>query len=131
MSSKIDYTDIRDDRIRSEICDIMSEMLDNPLECGLYRTSKFMWKMETFILAEADAQAAEIERLQAEIEDLNESLTIAHMDGAYEGRKSKESEIKRQQETLQKIYGIIFSKGFTMGEKIVYCKQALKGKNDE
>ena len=102
MSSKIDYTDIRDDRIRSEICDIMSEMLDNPLECGLYRTSKFMWKMETFILAEAKAQAKEIERLKAQIEDLNESLMIAYVDGVYEGRKSKESEIKRLQSELER-----------------------------
>ncbi len=80
MSSKIDYTDIRDDRIRSEICDIMSEMLDNPLECGLYRTSKFMWKMETFILAEANAQAAEIKRLQSELERYKKCFADAEVE---------------------------------------------------
>ncbi len=50
--SKIDYTEIRDDRIRGEICRLMSEMLDDPDEYGIYPTSRFMWKMETFILAE-------------------------------------------------------------------------------
>lgn len=30
----------------------MSEMLDNPDEHGIYPTSKFMWEMETLILAE-------------------------------------------------------------------------------
>ncbi len=49
-----DYTDIRNDRIRSEICKLMSEMLDNPDERGIYPTSRFMWKMETFILAEIE-----------------------------------------------------------------------------
>lgn len=48
----MDYTEIRDDRIRSKICTLMSEMLDNPDKDGLYQTSKFMWEMETFILAE-------------------------------------------------------------------------------
>ena len=50
--SEPDYTKIRDDRIRGVICDLMSEMLDNPDEHGIYPTSKFTWKMETFILAE-------------------------------------------------------------------------------
>lgn len=48
----MDGTEIRDNRIRSEICILMSEMLDNPDESGIYPTSKFMWKMETFILNE-------------------------------------------------------------------------------
>ncbi len=48
----MDYAEIRDDRIRSKICTLMSEMLDNPDEHGIYPTSKFMWEMETFILAE-------------------------------------------------------------------------------
>lgn len=49
-----DYTEIRDDRVRSKICELMSEMLDNPDEHGIYPTSRFMWEMETFILAEID-----------------------------------------------------------------------------
>ena len=51
---KMDYTEIRDDRIRSKICTLMSEMLDNPDESGIYPTSKFMWEMETFILDESE-----------------------------------------------------------------------------
>jgi len=47
-----DYTEIRDDRIRTTICALMSEMLDNPDEHGIFPTSRFMWKMETFILEE-------------------------------------------------------------------------------
>lgn len=45
-----DYTEILDDLIRTEICKLLSEMLDHPDEHGLYPTSKFMWKMETYIL---------------------------------------------------------------------------------
>jgi len=48
----IDYTEIRVQRIRGTICKLMSEMLDNPDENGIYPTSRFMWKMETFILSE-------------------------------------------------------------------------------
>ena len=47
---KIDYTKIRNDVVRSEICRLMSEMLDNPDKNGIYPTSKFMWEMETYIL---------------------------------------------------------------------------------
>ncbi len=47
-----DYTEIRDSRIRGKICELMSEMLDNPDMSGIYPTSRFMWKMETFILSE-------------------------------------------------------------------------------
>ena len=50
----MDYTEIRDDRIRSKICALMSEMLDNPDEHGIYPTSKFMWEMETFIINESE-----------------------------------------------------------------------------
>ena len=49
-----DYTEIRDDRIRSKICELMSEMLDNPDENGIFPTSRFMWEMETFILDEIE-----------------------------------------------------------------------------
>ena len=34
--------------MRTKICDIMSEMLDNPDENGIYQTSKFMSEMEDF-----------------------------------------------------------------------------------
>ena len=50
-----DYTVIKDDRIRSKICELMSEMLDNPDEHGIYPTSRFMSKMEDFIIAERES----------------------------------------------------------------------------
>jgi len=43
-ATEIDYTEIRDDEVRSAVCRIMSEMLDNPDEYGIYPTSRFMWK---------------------------------------------------------------------------------------
>lgn len=45
-----DYTEIRDQEIRGKICELMSEMLDNPDEYGIYPTSKFMWEMENYCL---------------------------------------------------------------------------------
>ncbi len=57
----VDYTEIRDGRIRTEICRLMSEMLDNPNEHGIYPTSKFMWEMETFILKENGMKREEYE----------------------------------------------------------------------
>lgn len=54
-----DYTEIRDDRIREVICELMSEMLDNHDKHGIFPTSRFMWKMETFILAEIKAAKTE------------------------------------------------------------------------
>ena len=46
----MDYTEIRNQAIRGKICELMSEMLDNPDKQGIYPTSRFMWKMETYIL---------------------------------------------------------------------------------
>jgi len=46
----MDYTEIRDEVVRGKICELMSEMLDNPDKHGIYPTSKFMWKMETYTL---------------------------------------------------------------------------------
>jgi len=48
----IDYTEITDHRVRAKICEIISEMLDNPDEHGIFPTSRAMWKLESFILAE-------------------------------------------------------------------------------
>ena len=48
----MDYTKIKDERIRGIICDLMSEMLDNPDKSGIYPTSKFMSKMEDFVIEE-------------------------------------------------------------------------------
>jgi len=45
-----DYTIIKDDKIRTKICELMSDMLDSPDESGIYPTSKFMSKMEDFVL---------------------------------------------------------------------------------
>ena len=36
-----------------------------------------------------------------------------------------EDENNRLKEELQKIYGVLFSDGFTMGEKIVHCKNIV------
>ena len=52
MSNEPDYTEIRDPRIRAKICELLSEMLDNPDEHGIFPTSRFMWEMESFILEE-------------------------------------------------------------------------------
>ena len=46
-----DYTVIKNDKIRSKICELMSEMLDNPDEHGIYPTSKFMSKMEDYCIS--------------------------------------------------------------------------------
>ena len=51
----VDYTVIKDERIRSKVCELMSEMLDNPDEHGIYPTSRFMSKMEDFIIEEKSA----------------------------------------------------------------------------
>jgi hypothetical protein len=58
-----DYTQIADEPIRSFICGALTEMLDNPDEHGLYPTSKFMWKLERFVLgykARGDASEAKL-----------------------------------------------------------------------
>ena len=47
-----DYTVIKNMPIRTKICELMSEMLDNPDEYGIYPTSKFMSQMEDFIIEE-------------------------------------------------------------------------------
>ena len=65
-----DYTEIRNDKIRGKICELMSEMLDNPDEHGIFPTSRFMWKMETFVLAK-------IERLRKALPDPNKLRTLA------------------------------------------------------
>lgn len=47
---EVDYTEIRDTEIRGTICRLLTHMLDNPDEHGIYPTSQFMWEMETYIL---------------------------------------------------------------------------------
>lgn len=51
------WTIIKDDRIRGVICNLMSEMLDNPNKHGIYPTGRFMSKMEQFILDERSESA--------------------------------------------------------------------------
>ena len=46
----VDYTEIRDDAIRGKICKLMSD------EHGIYPTSKFMWKMETYCMGLRDGE---------------------------------------------------------------------------
>ena len=41
---------MRDALIRTEICRVMSEMLDNPDEHGIYPTTKFMDELEEYCL---------------------------------------------------------------------------------
>lgn len=48
--SEPDYTEIRVKEIRGKICELMSEMLDNPDENEIYPTSRFMWKMENYCI---------------------------------------------------------------------------------
>ena len=45
-----DYTIIKDEKIRTKICELMSAMLDNPDENEIYPTSEFMSKMEDYCL---------------------------------------------------------------------------------
>ena len=54
---------IQDDRIRGVICNLMSEMLDNPDEHGIYPTGRFMSKMEQFVLDERGAAAKQVIRV--------------------------------------------------------------------
>lgn len=65
MSEKIDYTEIRDGEIRGKICELLSEMLDNPDENGIYPTSRFMWKMESYCL-----------QLKAERDELRKNVSM-------------------------------------------------------
>lgn len=58
-SKEPDYTEIRDEEIRSKICELMSEMLNNPDEHGIYPTSKFIWKMENYCLELRDGKKDE------------------------------------------------------------------------
>jgi len=50
MNQVSDYTKIKNGRIRSKICELMSAMLDNPDKYGIYPTSEFMSKMEDYCL---------------------------------------------------------------------------------
>lgn len=50
VDEKSDYTVIKNDRIRTRICDLMSAMLNNPDKHGLFPTSEFMSKMEDYCL---------------------------------------------------------------------------------
>jgi hypothetical protein len=56
-----DYTEIKDEEVRGKICEFMSEMLDNPGEGGIFPTSRFMWKMERYILDRSKGLQDDIE----------------------------------------------------------------------
>ena len=51
LEKAIDYTIIKNDKIRSKICKLMSAMLDNPDDSGIYPTSEFMSKMEDYCIS--------------------------------------------------------------------------------
>ena len=84
-----DGTEIQDNRVRSVVCELMSEMLDNPDEHGIYPTSRFMWRTEQFILnAISDAQdevaqekneqiAEWRQRYDSKAEDWNSAMSIS------------------------------------------------------
>ena len=67
----MNYTEIQDDLVRSKICELMSEMLDNPDKHGIYPTSKFMWEMESYILE----FKAKIEQLETDLADQHNHWT--------------------------------------------------------
>jgi len=46
----MNYTKIKNKKIRTEIYKLMSDMLDNPDETGIYPTAKFMSEMEDYCL---------------------------------------------------------------------------------
>lgn len=78
-----DYTEIRDEVVRGKICELMSEMLDNPDEYGIFPTSRFMWEMETFILGREEKmkladkdedKQGEIARLSVRVEKLEDGI---------------------------------------------------------
>lgn len=71
-----DYTVIKDDRIRAKICKLMSEMLDDPDEQGIYQTARFMSKMETFVLFENKRLKTENSGLKKEHSELLELTTL-------------------------------------------------------
>lgn len=48
---QVNKTQIKNDRIRTKICKLMSAMLDNPDENGIYPTSEFMSKMEDYCIS--------------------------------------------------------------------------------
>jgi len=55
MNEKKDYTIIKDNFIRTQICELMSDMLDNPDENGIYPTSEFLSKMEDYCIELRDS----------------------------------------------------------------------------
>lgn len=71
-----DYTEIRDDAIRSKICELMSEMLDNPDEHGIYPTSRFMWRMETYCMKLA-GRGGRPERLDLILDEVGKEVERA------------------------------------------------------
>ena len=110
MSDEIDYTEIRDDRIRGEICRIMSEMLDNPDEHGIYPTSKFMWEMETFILKEQAALQATIAQQAEEIDKIgNEFVAKIREYDCLVDIKEEEIERLKSDDFWQEKFKILYS----------------------
>ena len=59
-------------------------------------------------------------QLKEEISDLSLVIELSS-----DGAEKIQAENARLKEDLQKIYGVLFSNGFTMGEKIVHCKNIV------
>lgn len=54
---------------RKEICDAISEMLDNPDDCGIYPTTKCYDRLETFIQTQVEAERERCARIASELEN--------------------------------------------------------------
>ncbi len=60
MTEEIDYTEVRDERIRGVIDGLLTDMLDDLLDFS--SIDRFKWKMETFVLAEIAGTAGAVHR---------------------------------------------------------------------
>ena len=64
---------------RSKICDIISEMLDNPDESGIYRTTRAYNKLEAFVADTHRTGRLEMARECLELTNRNYPGVIAHI----------------------------------------------------
>ncbi len=53
------FTEIRDKTIRGKICELMSEMFNNPKEGSDRNTARFKYKMESYIIQEIQNACAD------------------------------------------------------------------------
>ena len=111
--------EIRDDRVRSVICELMSEMLDNPDDCGIYPTSRFMWRVETYIL-----------NLLAETRDGWESERKAHEITAGKVADAGVKTLELEQE-FQRISIMLFGRPDASLERIRHATRQMLSRNHD